>query len=97
MLMRDAERVDRVIVYSYTRTLEGEGRLAIPANIAAFMARLSATGKLIVVAGGNPYQLRQVPQIPTYLVTYGRGEALERAAARALFGTSAANDEGSLL
>ncbi len=87
-LLRDAERVDRVVVYSYTRTLEGEGRLAIPANIAAFMARLSATGKLVVVAGGNPYQLRQVPQIPTYMVTYGRGEALERAAARALFGAA---------
>jgi len=87
-LVRDAERFDRVIVYSYTRTLEGEGRLAIPAQIADFMARLSATGRLVVVAGGNPYQLRQVPQISSYMVTYGRGEALERAAARALFGTA---------
>ncbi len=88
-LVRDAQRVDRVVVYSYTRTLEGEGRLAIPAQIAAFLARLSATGKLVVVAGGNPYQLRQFPQISSYMVTYGRGEALERAAARALFGAAA--------
>lgn len=87
-LVRDAQGVDRVIVYSFTRTLEGEGRLAIPAQIAAFMARLSATGKLVVVAGGNPYQLRQIPQISTYMVTYGRGEALERAAARAVFGAT---------
>ena len=87
-LLRDAQRVDRVIVYSYTRTLEGEGRLAVPAQIAAFVGRLSATGKLVVVAGGNPYQLRQVAQVSTYMVTYGRGEALERAAARALLGTA---------
>ncbi len=85
-LAREGEQMDRVIVYSYTRTLEGEGRLAIPAPIAAFIARLASSGKLVMVAGGNPYQLRQVPSVPTYMVTYGRGDALERAAARALFG-----------
>jgi beta-N-acetylhexosaminidase len=87
-LARVARRADRVVVYSYTRTLEGEGRLAIPAPIAGFVSRLAASGKLIVVAGGNPYQIRQMSKIPTYLVTYGRGEALERAAARAILGTS---------
>lgn len=87
-LARDAQRYDRVVVYSYTRTLEGEGRLAIPTQIAAFVGRLAQTGKLLVVAGGNPYQLRQMPQVPTYLATFGRGDALERAAARALFGAA---------
>ena len=81
-----ASGADRIVVYTYTRTLEGAGRLAIPASIAAFISRLSQTGKLVVVAGGNPYQIRQMPQIPTYLVTYGRGEVLERAAARAIVG-----------
>ncbi|HYW30749.1 MAG TPA: glycoside hydrolase family 3 N-terminal domain-containing protein [Gemmatimonas sp.] len=88
-LARDATRADYIVVYSYTRTLEGEGRLAIPASIAGFVNTLAASGKLVVVAGGNPYQLRQIPAVPTYAVTYGRGEALERAAARALFGASA--------
>ncbi len=87
-LARDAQRYERIVVYSYTRTLEGEGRLAIPTQIAAFVGRLAQTGKLLVVAGGNPYQLRQMPQVPTYLATYGRGDALERAAARALFGAA---------
>ena len=87
-LEQDAQRFDRVIVYSYTRTLEGEGRLAIPAQIAAFVNRLALSGKLIVVAGGNPYQLRQMPQVGTYLATFGRGEALERAAVRAVFGVA---------
>ena len=85
-LAADAARADRIVVYTYTRTLEGDGRLAIPASIAALVNRLASTGKLIVVAGGNPYQIRQMSQIPTYLVTYGRGEALERAAARAVMG-----------
>ncbi|MBL0172698.1 MAG: glycoside hydrolase family 3 C-terminal domain-containing protein [Gemmatimonadaceae bacterium] len=82
----DATRADRVVVYTYTRTLEGDGRLAIPAAIARFVSGLAESGKLVVVAGGNPYQIRQMPQIPSYLVTYGRGEALERAAARAVMG-----------
>ena len=87
-LEQEAQRFDRVIVYSYTRTLEGEGRLAIPAQIAAFVNRLALSGKLIVVAGGNPYQLRQMPLVTTYLATFGRGEALERAAVRAVFGVA---------
>lgn len=85
-LMFEAQRADRIVVYSYTRTLEGEGRLAIPAPVADFVSRLAQSGKLIVVAGGNPYQIKQMPLIPTYLVTYGRGEVLERAAARAIAG-----------
>ena len=87
-LAREAARADRIIVYTYTRTLEGEGRLAIPAAVASFVSNLASTGKLIVVAGGNPYQIRQMAAVPTYLVTYGRGEALERAAARAVFGAA---------
>ncbi len=88
-LTMDASRAERIILYTYTRTLEGEGRLAIPASIARFVSGLAETGRLVVVAGGNPYQIRQMPQIPSYLVTYGRGEALERAAARAVLGRTA--------
>lgn len=85
-LRRVALLSNRVVVYTYTRTLEGSGRLALPKPIATFMTRLAASGKLVVVAGGNPYQISQVPTVPAYMVTYGRGEALERAAARALVG-----------
>ena len=49
-LAREAARADYIVVYSYTRTLEGEGRLAIPASVAAFVNTLAGTGKLIVGA-----------------------------------------------
>jgi beta-N-acetylhexosaminidase len=71
---------------TYTRTFEGAGRLAIPAHVAQWVDAQAATGKLVVAAGGNPYVIRQFPRVTSYLVTYGRGEALERAAARALLG-----------
>jgi beta-N-acetylhexosaminidase len=38
------------------------------------------------VAFGNPYLIRQVPAVGTYLVTYGVGDALEQAAANAILG-----------
>ncbi|GLC27595.1 hypothetical protein rosag_41080 [Roseisolibacter agri] len=85
-LAAQASTSDRIVVMTYTRTLEGSGRLAIPAHINAWIDRLASTGKLIVVAGGNPYVIKQFPHVGTYLVTYGRGDALERAAARAVLG-----------
>ncbi|MGZ8470462.1 MAG: glycoside hydrolase family 3 protein [Gemmatirosa sp.] len=85
-LAAQAATSDRIVVMTYTRTLEGSGRLAIPAHINAWIDRLAGTGKLIVVAGGNPYVIKQFPRVGSYLVTYGRGDALERAAARAVLG-----------
>ena len=81
-----AGETERLVVMTYTRTFEGNGRLAIPAYIADWIDRQAATGRLIVVAGGNPYVIKQFPRVGSYLVTYGRGEALERASASALLG-----------
>jgi beta-N-acetylhexosaminidase len=85
-IARAAQASDRIVVMTYTRTFEGAGRLAIPAHVAAWIDGQAATGKLVVVAGGNPYVIRQFPRVSSYLVTYGRGDALERAAARAVLG-----------
>ncbi len=85
-----ARASDRLVVMTYTRTFEGNGRLAIPAHVAAWIDRQAeATRRVIVVAGGNPYVIRQFPHVGTYLVTYGRGDALERASARAVLGRAA--------
>lgn len=85
-IARAAQASDRLVVMTYTRTFEGAGRLAIPAHVAAWIDAQAATNKLVVVAGGNPYVIRQFPRVSTYLVTYGRGDVLERAAARAVLG-----------
>ena len=83
---------ERVVLVAYVRRIEGQGRAAIPAPIAAWMTRLAAgdsTGgmsRVGLVAFGNPYLIRQVPTAGTYLVTYGVGDALERAAANAILG-----------
>ncbi len=81
-----ARTMERVVVYTYTRTLEGAGRFAIAPRVAALIETLSTTTPAIVVAGGNPYVIKQFPSAPAYLMTYGRGDALEIAAARAVTG-----------
>jgi len=75
---------DRVIVATYVRRIEGEGRFAIPAPIATFIDSLSALERAVVVSFGNPYLIRQFPSVGTYLVTYGVADVLEDAAADAL-------------
>ena len=81
-----AQGADRVIVATYVRRIEGEGRFAIPANVASWIDSLSTREKVIVVSLGNPYLLRQFPRVGSYLVTYGVADVLERAAASAVLG-----------
>jgi beta-N-acetylhexosaminidase len=81
-----AKGADRVIVATYVRRIEGEGRFAIPEHIAAWIDSLATHEKVIVVSLGNPYLIRQFPHVGTYLVTYGVADALELAGARAVMG-----------
>ncbi|MBC8089196.1 MAG: endonuclease/exonuclease/phosphatase family protein, partial [Phycisphaerae bacterium] len=83
-----ARGADRVIVATYVRRIEGEGRFAVPQNIAAWIDDLSTRERVIVVSLGNPYLIRQFPRVGTYLVTYGVADVLERAGARAALGRS---------
>lgn len=79
---------ERVIVATYVRRIEGEGRFAVPQNIAAWIDELAARERVIVVSLGNPYLIKQFPRVSTYLTTYGVADVLERAGARAALGKS---------
>jgi beta-N-acetylhexosaminidase len=87
-----AQEAERVVVAAHVRRIEGEGRPAIPPQVAAWMERLATedalapSGRLAMVAFGSPYVIRQVPSVQTYLVTFGVGDALEEAAAQAVLG-----------
>jgi len=85
-IARAVRGADRVIVAAYVRRIEGEGRVAVPTHIAAWIDSLAAAERVIVIANGNPYLIRQFPRVKSYLVTYGVGDALERASALAVLG-----------
>ena len=84
-----AHGADRVIVATYVRRIEGEGRFAIPAPIASWLDVLATREHVVVVSFGNPYLIRQFPSVGSYLVTYGVADVLEQAAANAVLGRGA--------
>jgi beta-N-acetylhexosaminidase len=83
---RQVGGAERVIVAAYVRRIEGEGRPAVPPHIAKWIDELARKQKVVAVALGNPYLIRQFPNVQTYLVTYGVSDALEHAAAAAVLG-----------
>ncbi|MEO7997848.1 MAG: glycoside hydrolase family 3 N-terminal domain-containing protein [Gemmatimonadaceae bacterium] len=81
-----AKGARRVVVATYVRRIEGEGRFAVPEYIASWIDALAARERVIVVSLGNPYLIRQFPHVGTYMTTYGVADVLERAGARAAMG-----------
>ena len=82
---------ERLVLSTHIRAVEGEGRFTMARQVADWLDALVPAHSVIVAAHGNPYVLREFPHVGTYLVTYGRGPALERAAARAIAGWSPIN------
>jgi beta-N-acetylhexosaminidase len=85
-LARSLAGADRVIITTHVRTIEGEGSFAIPPHISRWIGALASRQAVIVVANGNPYVIRDFPDVTSYLATYGIDPGLEQAAARAVAG-----------
>ncbi|MEP6835468.1 MAG: glycoside hydrolase family 3 N-terminal domain-containing protein [Gemmatimonas sp.] len=81
-----AKGAGRVVVATYVRRIEGEGRFAVPEFIANWIDALAQRERVVVVSLGNPYLIRQFPHVGTYLTTYGVADVLEHAGARAAMG-----------
>jgi beta-N-acetylhexosaminidase len=82
-LIRDA---DVIVIAAHVRRVEGEGRTTIPPRVAAWIDSVAAGPRSVVLSFGNPYVIRQFPRARAYINTYGIGDALEIAAARAITG-----------
>lgn len=77
---------DPIVLATFVRTIEGEGRFAVAEHVARWADSVATTRPVTVVAFSNPYVLREMPRVSGYVAAYGRGEAMERAAARAVVG-----------
>lgn len=77
---------ERVVLATFVRTIEGEGRFAVGEHVARWVDSVAIDRPVTVVAFSNPYVLREFPWVSGYVATFGRGEAMERAAARAIAG-----------
>lgn len=81
------EGTDVVVVGSYVNISSTTATAGAPPAFEALMRGVRArTAQMILVAFGSPYALLQVPDVPTYMVSWGGFAASQRSAARALAG-----------
>lgn len=86
-VLKRAAGADAVIAALFVRAVSGKGTVGMPANQAALLKQLAASGKpVIAISFGNPYLIRAFPEVGTYLCAYSTADASERAAVRAIFG-----------
>lgn len=83
-LVRDG--TEPIVLATFVRTIEGDGRFAVAEHVARWVDSIATTRPVTVVAFSSPYVLRDFPQVSGFVAAYGRGDAMERAAARALAG-----------
>ncbi|MBR9991222.1 MAG: serine hydrolase, partial [Gemmatimonadetes bacterium] len=83
-----AQRADAVVFATFLMPISGQGHLTVPAEATALAARLkTASRRMVVAAFGDPYGPASLPGSGTYLLAWQpRGEAAQRAAARAIAG-----------
>jgi beta-N-acetylhexosaminidase len=86
-LVAAADSFDVVVVSSYMGHAWDAASVAAPRGLPELVRQLASRRRApVLVALGNPYLLRQVPQVPAYLVTWSGTPASQRAAALALLG-----------
>jgi hypothetical protein len=86
-LLALADSVDLTIVTSYLATGTLTSTTNAPNVVLELIHQLAARApKMVLVALGNPYLLRQVPEVGTYLIGWGGFPVSQRAAALALLG-----------
>ncbi|MBL8114322.1 MAG: glycoside hydrolase family 3 C-terminal domain-containing protein, partial [Acidobacteria bacterium] len=89
-VLEDAKAADTIVVAFFVPPLSGAGKLALPPRARDLVKELQATGKKVVaVSFGNPYLLRDFPELTTYLCAYGIHDVIQRAVAAALYGETA--------
>ncbi len=76
-----------VVVNTYVTALSYQGSVAIPQELSDFIQRLGDAGvPHVVVSFGNPYLIRDFPEVQSYMLAWSSSQASQRAAARGLFG-----------
>jgi beta-N-acetylhexosaminidase len=83
-----AARADAVVFATFLMPISGQGHLIVPPGAASLAARLrTGSTRMMVAAFGDPYGPASLPGSGTYLLAWQpRGEAAQRAAARAIAG-----------
>lgn len=86
-ILKRAAEADVIICAAIVRVISGRGSIIFPEGQNSLITRLLALERpLIFVAFGNPYILRAVPGVGTYVATFSYADVSQVAAARAIAG-----------
>ncbi len=86
-LLQQADSVDAVIAGIFVTWGSYKGSVSLPDSVVMLVKELLHTQTpLAVVSFGSPYEIRKIPETPSYLCAYGTGSVAVRAAVKALFG-----------
>jgi beta-N-acetylhexosaminidase len=76
-----------LVVNAYVRVAEYKGSISLTRDEIALIRDLIATKKpLVFIDYGSPFVLAQIPELPSYIVTYDTTPIAEMAAVRAITG-----------
>jgi beta-N-acetylhexosaminidase len=88
--MAAARREERlVVVSSYTQAAPWRGTLGLPTGFRTAVDALAAERPLAYISFGDPYVVRGLPRVATYMLAWSESPASQSAAARALLGQAA--------
>lgn len=83
------DSADYVVVHAYVPPRSGSGSVGVAESFRAWVDGAVARRPLLMISLGNPYLLRDLPNVDSYMVAWGNHEVSQRAAVRALFGEQA--------
>lgn len=84
-----AKEADVIVLALAIRAVSGAGHMKLPDAAKHLVENLPPNVRIVAVAFGSPYVLRDLPSLRTYLCAYGTQPVLQRAAVEALFGERA--------
>ena len=81
------ESYDVAIAAVFVRVADRKGTVGLPADEAALLNQVLATGKPAIVASlGSPYLVSRFPNAKTWVAAFGTQDVVQRAMVRAIFG-----------
>jgi beta-N-acetylhexosaminidase len=76
-----------VVVTAFVSAAAYRGNVALAANLNSFVQKLTESGRRVVLVSlGNPYLLRDFPEVDAYLTTFSTATPAETATVKALLG-----------
>jgi beta-N-acetylhexosaminidase len=82
-----AKQSDIVVIGAYIRIVLASGTVELPQNLMELINKIRVTNpNIVLVSFGNPYIIKSLPGISTYVCCYDNAQAMQETASEALFG-----------